>query len=745
MVLCLVGWAAASCPCTWDIGTSSLDCSGLALSEVPLDCFDTYPDVKALNLSYNDIPELRRDDFSGKVDVLESLIMDNNPLLRLHPDVFVGLDNLVTVSLRSSHSELIIQPRLFWTNSRLNSVILGDYLTKLPLELFSPNLTAPLTFDLLENLNYLAIPCKILTNLPEGSQVKSMGEMQYFWAQTQEDENVCGESNIDQQMVVFEQCRTVDNIGDCSDLHDAMTPATVQLALAEYVYNHEPYNEMFFQAAFPELIGTVPDNYFCLPGGVDKIWDFQVYYQNTEHVQLDTLYFDLADLDQFTSSMTQSVSIRADTVVLTRQIWPIRFQLNIYARHVVFRFPIASYANLNIHDPSTEGDFFTAMHDFGQINGVIVENFRHGLVHVTVLGSETEPCTSPADVTDILPESTSLTQLDLAVQCSVSLQEVGDEQALTAALKISSWAESLAAVSPAGGMAQVRARAATVRSFSSSHLSRSNYTDPLPVPYLSLNVYADMVEELSWNVQFYKDTIDQLRDKLERQSEAMFDMSMTFEERHADLEFVYQESETAMSQAQSVFGSQQNHLNNLRSHADSVYRLVFDVYGLFTEAANRYNASFDSFQDGIQKAQGSAFIRGSLNFFKNFGNCIIQKEIPNPTDIVDSIFQVSDFVDEFDDLKDELEKSMLLVNDLMQDVAAIIAGLESLDPPSGDGGTDWAAAFADTTQLLSAAQRQGKLLSLTSMHKTNVICDLFRIVISLHITCNLYPAIAHSI
>ncbi|ROT77636.1 hypothetical protein C7M84_003711 [Penaeus vannamei] len=36
----------------------------------------------------------------------------------------------------------------------------------------------------------------------------------------------------------------------------------------------------------------------------------------------------------------------------------------------------------------------------------------------------------------------------------------------------------------------------------------------------------------------------------------------------------------------------------------------------------------------------------------------------------------------------------------------IISKLETLDPPEGDAGTDWAAAFPDTTQLLSAAQSQ---------------------------------------
>nr|XP_027210729.1 uncharacterized protein LOC113804098 [Penaeus vannamei] len=73
---------------------------------------------------------------------------------------------------------------------------------------------------------------------------------------------------------------------------------------------------------------------------------------------------------------------------------------------------------------------------------------------------------------------------------------------------------------------------------------------------------------------------------------------------------------------------------------------------------------------------------------------------------VNSIYQASDFVDEFDDMKDEMQESMLLINDLMRDVMDIISKLETLDPPEGDAGTDWAAAFPDTTQLLSAAQSQ---------------------------------------
>ncbi|XP_042864837.1 uncharacterized protein LOC122248718 isoform X2 [Penaeus japonicus] len=696
----VVGVAAAICPCTWDPSVSSLDCSNLALTEVPTACFDTYPDVRALNLTNNEITQLGKDDFSGKVDSLENLFIDNNPIGIFHPDVFAGVTNLQEISLDTTVFAATIQPRLFWYNAKLTKVAFGSTLVKLPLELFSPNLTAPLTFDL---SNYQIIPCRCLANLPSGSQV--LTQYGTFWAQTRDDENICHSLNV--TYIMMSQCYAfTDSFVDCSYLPEDMTPVTAVLAFAEvqnYVDYIPPY--LSFATAFHELLGTVPDDYQCLPEGVDKIWDFQDYYRNTEHVQLDTLYFDLANIHLFTSEQTKSVSIRADTVVLTRQIQHVHYQLNIAARKVDLRFPILSLVDTDLHDPSADGDFFTQVHEFGQINGAIVEIFRHGNVQVTLLDSEAKPCTSPADVSDILPESTSLAQLDLAVQCSVSLLE-GDEQALMTALQISSLAETLAAASPLGGMGQVRSRAASVRTFASNRLSRNEVRDPLPVPYLSLSVYSDMVDDLSWNVQFYKDTIDKLRNKLEQQSEAMFDMSMTFEERHADLEFVYQESQTAITQAQSVFGSQQSHLSNLKSHADSVYGLVFDVYGKFSEAAARYEAAFDNFEDGIMKAKASAFIRGSLGLFTMIGKCYIQKEYPSPSDIGNSIFKASDFVDEFDDLKDEMEQSMLLINELMRDVMDIVSHLEALDPAEGEDGTDWAAAFPDTTQLLSAAQSQ---------------------------------------
>ncbi|XP_063609910.1 uncharacterized protein LOC134783841 [Penaeus indicus] len=703
LLACLAGTAAAICPCTWDPSASSLDCGGLALTEVPTACFDAFPDVRTLNLTSNEITQLRREDFSGNVDNLEVLLLDDNPISRFFPDAFAELTNLHEVNLQTTVFAAIIQPGLFWNNAKLNRFVLGDVMVRLPMELFSPNLTAPLVFDLSRNSYHQIAPCRCLADLPEGSQVIAGGVT--FWAQTRADEEICKGFNVSYGLTT--QCYPfTDSFIDCSNLPEDMTPVTVELAMAE-IGNNDYYIPPYltFASAFHELLGEVPGDFDCLPGGVDKIWDFQEYYQNTEHVQLDTLYFDLSNLYLFTSEITQSVSIRADTVVLTRQITPVEYQLNIAARKVVLRFPIHSYADTSVHNPSTDEDFFTLSHDFGDINGVIVEMFRHGNVQVTLLGSETKPCASPPDVTDILPESTSLTQLDLAVQCGVSLLD-RDEQALAAALHISSLAENLSAASPAGGMGQVRSRAASVRTFASSRLSKSNVSEPLPVPYLSLSVYSDMVDDLAWNVQFYKDTIDKLRNKLEQQSEAMFDMSMTFEERHADLEFVYQESQAAITQAQSVFGSQESHLSNLRSHADSVYGLVFDVYAQFSEAATRYEAAFEDFKDGIRKAKESAFIRGCLGIFTTIGKCYIQKEYPNPSEIVNSVYQASDFVDEFDDLKDEMEESMLLINDLMRDVMDIISKLETLDPSEGDAGTDWAAAFPDTTQLLSAAQSQ---------------------------------------
>ncbi|ROT84987.1 hypothetical protein C7M84_021665 [Penaeus vannamei] len=701
LLACLAGAAAAICPCAWDPSASSLACGDLGLTEVPTACFDAHPGARTLNLTSNEITQLRRKDFSGNVDNLEVLLIDNNPVSMFYPDAFAELANLQEVSIQTTVFAASFHPGLFRNNPKLNKFVLGGMLVRLPLELFSPNLTAPFVFDLSRCFSNQVVPCRLLADLPEGSEV--VAEV-IFWAQTRADEEICKGLNVSHSYTT--QCYSfTDSFVDCSNLPENMTPATAELAMEEIgnIYDYVP-PYLTFPSAFHELLGEVPDDFDCLPGGVDKIWDFQKYYRNTEHVQLDTLYFDLADLHLFTSEITQSVSIRADTVVLTRQITLV-YLLNISARRVVFRFPIHSYADTSVHSPSTDGDFFTLSHEFGEINGVIVETFRHGNVQVTLLGSEAKPCTSPADVTDILPESTSLTQLDLAVQCSVSLLD-RDEQALTAALQISSLAEVLSAASPVGGMGQVRSRAASVRNFASSRLSKSNASEPLPVPYLSLSVYSDMVDDLAWNVQFYKDTLDKLRNKLEQQSEAMFDLSMTFEERHADLEFVYQESQTALTQAQSVFGSQENHLSNLRSHADSVYGLVFDVYAKFSEAATRYEAAFEDFKDGIRKAKESAFIRGCLGIFTTIGKCYTQKEYPNPAEIVNSIYQASDFVDEFDDMKDEMQESMLLINDLMRDVMDIISKLETLDPPEGDAGTDWAAAFPDTTQLLSAAQSQ---------------------------------------
>ncbi|XP_042864833.1 uncharacterized protein LOC122248716 [Penaeus japonicus] len=687
-----------ACPCSLEAET--LDCSGHKLDSVPRGCFLLHPSISSLILDDNAITRVEEDDFAAVGGSLTELVFRNNPLDFVHKHAFSALTLLQDLYLNGTNLEFL-QPNLFSQLHSLTYVNLDSTrLRGLPQQLFSERLQGSVTLDM--DVPAMAlVPCATLSRLPPGSSINATS--QYLWASTSQEAEEC--SDITSLPLKTSLCSLYgweDVAIDCSVLEEEMTPVIAALAEAEVisVFDLSP-SKMVFRAEFDLLKGGIPEDPHCLPSQIDKIYDFQVYYQHAEDVELETHYFDLADLYLFTSDTTRSVSIRAETVVLSQAIAPVPFALSISARSVILADDLLVSVSFAQASPQHDSEFYRAQHEVGTLNGVTVEKFRHG--HVTVFVLQSEACLLPGapDFSDEFDDVVSPTSLDLSLHCGYVLLE-GDAEQQMLALDTATWVRNTTSAALSGEAFNINQQASDLRQ--RSIMALSNSTESHVVPYVTLMVYMPMVDALKENLKLFRSILGQLQDKLERNANRLFDMTLSFEERKADLQFVSDESARALQEAQNVCGSQEQKLNDLRLKTDGVYNTVFTVNDKFLAAHVSLEKDYQTLQNSIEHELHNMFLKKCKSFFRGMFRLFTGRA--GVGDVVDGVNDVGRYKRELNEAKEVLTDSMLQINDMMADVETVVDHLAAIDSPDVGQSHNWTAIFPDSSPLLAVVRKQ---------------------------------------
>lgn len=688
----------APCPCSLE--ADALDCSGLGLDSVPQGCFVLHPGISALILDDNAISRLEEADFAAVGASLTELVLRNNPLDFVHKHAFSSLTALQTLHLGGTNLAFL-PPGLFAQLHALTYVNLNNAgLRGLPQRLFSERLVESVTLEM-DVPEMAVVPCATLSALPRGSSINVTS--QYLWAPTPQEALNCSEvAPLPLKTSLCSLYGREDAAIDCGVLSEEMTPATAALAEAEVlsVFGLSS-SHVIFAAELGRLKGDIPEKPHCLPSQIDKIYDFQVYYRHAEDVELETHFFDLADLYLFTSDTTRSVSIKAETVVLSQAIAPVPFALSISARRVVLAEDLLVSVSLAEASPQYEAEFYRAQHDVGTMNGVTVEKFRHG--HVTVFVLQSEACLPP-NAPDFSAESddvVSPTSLDLSLHCgSVMLEEDAEQQLLASGT--AAWVKNITSAATSGEAFNINQQASDL--LQRSIMVLSNSTESQVVPYVTLVVYMPMVDALKENLKLFRSILGQLQDKLERNANRLFDMTLSFEERKTDLQFVSDESARALQEAQNVCGSQQQKVNDLRLKTDGVYNTVFVVNDKFLAAHASLERNYNTLQSSIEHELHNMFLKKCKSFFRGMFRLFTGRA--GLGDVVDGVSDVGRYKRELNEAKEVLTDSMLQINDLMADVEVVVDHLAAIDAPDAGQSHNWTAIFPDNGPLLAVVRKQ---------------------------------------
>lgn len=134
------GQTCGTCSCKWVSGKKTADCRNASLSSVPTELSS---EMQVLDLSQNNIPEIRREEFSdANLQNVHKLFMRNCTLQDVHRDALRGLMILIELDL---------------SNNLIRTLPVGVFsgLVKLRTILLNNNQIEVLEDRLFENLNYL--------------------------------------------------------------------------------------------------------------------------------------------------------------------------------------------------------------------------------------------------------------------------------------------------------------------------------------------------------------------------------------------------------------------------------------------------------------------------------------------------------------------------------------------------------------------------------------------------------------
>lgn len=115
--------SCGSCKCQWAATKRKADCVGTSQVTIPKHL--SY-DIQLLDLSYNNIPEIQRDEFiDANLQNLQKLIIKNCTLVEINRDAFKGLGILIELDL-SQNNLKVIHPGTFDGLDKIRTIKLDD-------------------------------------------------------------------------------------------------------------------------------------------------------------------------------------------------------------------------------------------------------------------------------------------------------------------------------------------------------------------------------------------------------------------------------------------------------------------------------------------------------------------------------------------------------------------------------------------------------------------------------------------
>lgn len=111
------------CHCKWNSGKKTADCKNVSMLQIPTDMSS---EMQVLDLSYNQIAELRRDEFKdANLENLHKIFMRNCTLQEINRDAFKGLQVLIEMDF-SNNQVRVLHPGTFSGLIKLRTLILNN-------------------------------------------------------------------------------------------------------------------------------------------------------------------------------------------------------------------------------------------------------------------------------------------------------------------------------------------------------------------------------------------------------------------------------------------------------------------------------------------------------------------------------------------------------------------------------------------------------------------------------------------
>lgn len=127
------------CHCKWNSGKKTADCKNMSMLEIPTDMSS---EMQVMDLSYNQIAELRRNEFSdASLENLHKIFMKNCTLQEINRDALQGLHVLIELDFSNNHLKEL-HPGTFNGLIKLRTVLLNNN----DLEVLEDSLFKNLTF-----------------------------------------------------------------------------------------------------------------------------------------------------------------------------------------------------------------------------------------------------------------------------------------------------------------------------------------------------------------------------------------------------------------------------------------------------------------------------------------------------------------------------------------------------------------------------------------------------------------------
>ena len=260
----------------------------ISLLEIKANDFQAFPNIHLCSLSFNKIENIEKEAFNGSIQLRSIYIQDNN-LQTIHEGSFDKLVDLQNLDLRS--------PRQihYTTNAWHFAHKIANH---------EMTVTNTIVFT-----NFTFSPWNKL---------------------------YCKSSNINNI------CLTVGKTLDCLNVIDLATVgcqiynSEFDNILIEFPKDDEQTN--LIDVRIQMTNGYLLQNFNSLNGSMD-------YLKYLKHIEIYEIYYDLSNLINITSDLTEKVTIKADTVIISEDL-KITYHLHIQARMVIINNTITQVLNV---------------------------------------------------------------------------------------------------------------------------------------------------------------------------------------------------------------------------------------------------------------------------------------------------------------------------------------------------------------------------------------------------------------